>query len=527
VENPVENIEGGDAIVAFRPIVAFRDVSKVYPNGTQALRDVSFSIRAGSIHAICGENGAGKSTLMKILFGIENATAGEIIVDGQHIASWSPEDAAAQGIGMVHQHFSLVPTLTVTENIILGHEPVKAGLIDRVSARKMVEALMQQYDLHADPEAITGALSVAAQQKVEILKALARRTRLLILDEPTAVLSPPEIEELMRKLKALRDEGITILFISHKLNEVRELAESVTVLRAGAVAGTEKLADVPDDAIMQMVMGHAVDIPERAHKHGAMKTVLDMKGVTTKAADPADRIKDVNLTVGAGEIVGVAGVDGSGQRGLVSVLSGLAEAAGGTISLNGEDMLRADTASWRRQGLAHLPADRFSQGGAPGLSLAENAIAGTGSSAGSITADKQIFWGPFLRWNAIKARVSGMIKQYSVRAGAITERLDSLSGGNAQKLIAARELATNPKFLIADQPTRGIDVSAAAFLHRRIDDVAQGGCAVLLVSADLDELLRLSDRIIVLFNGRIVAVMENGPDITPAVLGPYMLGTRA
>ncbi len=225
----------------------------------------------------------------------------------------------------------------------------------------------------------------------------------------------------MRKLKSLRDEGITILFISHKLNEVRELAENVTVLRAGAVAGTEKLADVPDDAIMQMVMGHAVDIPQRAHKHGAMKTVLDMKDVTTRAADPADRIKDVSLTIGAGEIVGVAGVDGSGQRGLVSVLSGLAEAASGAISLNGKDMLRADTASWRRQGLAYLPADRFSQGGAPGLSLAENAIAG----AGSITADRQIFRGPFLRWNAIKARVSGMIRQYSVRAGAITERLDS------------------------------------------------------------------------------------------------------
>ncbi|WP_029692520.1 ATP-binding cassette domain-containing protein, partial [Brucella abortus] len=286
-----ETSEGGDAIVAFRPIVAFRDVSKIYPNGTVALRDVSFSIRAGSIHAICGENGAGKSTLMKILFGIENATAGEIVVDGKHIASWSPEDAAAQGIGMVHQHFSLVPTLTVTENIILGHEPVKAGLIDRAGARKMVETLMQQYDLHADPDAITGTLSVAAQQKVEILKALARRTRLLILDEPTAVLSPPEIEELMRRLKSLRDDGITILFISHKLNEVRELAESVTVLRAGAVAGTEKLADVPDDAIMQMVMGHAVDIPKRAHQRGPGRTVLEMKDVTTAAPDPADRIR--------------------------------------------------------------------------------------------------------------------------------------------------------------------------------------------------------------------------------------------
>ncbi|MEL4070708.1 ABC transporter ATP-binding protein [Ochrobactrum sp. GPK 3] len=513
MSNPAEKHEGGDAIVAFH------DVSKVYPNGTVALRDVSFSIRAGSIHAICGENGAGKSTLMKILFGIENATAGEIVIDGQHIASWSPEDAAAQGIGMVHQHFSLVPTLTVTENIILGHEPVKAGLIDRVAARKMVDDLMQQYDLHADPDAITGALSVAAQQKVEILKALARRTRLLILDEPTAVLSPPEIEELMRRLKSLRDDGITILFISHKLNEVRELAESVTVLRAGAVSGTEKLADVPDDAIMQMVMGHAVDIPKRAHKTGPTRTVLAMNGVTTKAPDPADRINDINLTIGAGEIVGVAGVDGSGQRGLVSVLSGLAEAATGSISLNDANMLRADTASWRKKGLAYLPADRFSQGGAPGLSLAENAIAGTDHNPDT---DR----GPFLRWNAIKTRVQDMIKRYSVRAGAITERLDSLSGGNAQKLIAARELATNPKFLIADQPTRGIDVSAAAFLHRRIDEVAQGGCAVLLVSADLDELLRLSDRVVVLFNGRIVAHLENGPDITPATLGPYMLGTK-
>lgn len=513
MEKQAENIEGGDAIVAFR------DVSKVYPNGTVALRDVSFSIRAGSIHAICGENGAGKSTLMKILFGIENATAGEIVIDGQTISSWSPADASARGIGMVHQHFSLVPTLTVTENIILGHEPVKGGFIDRVSARKSVEELMQHYDLHADPDAITGTLSVAAQQKIEILKALARRTRLLILDEPTAVLSPPEIEELMRRLKALRDEGITILFISHKLNEVRELAESVTVLRAGAVAGTEKLADVPDDAIMQMVMGHAVEIPERAHKLNATQTVLEMKGVTIEALDPADRIRDVNLTIGEGEIVGVAGVDGSGQRGLVSALSGLMRASQGAITLNGADMGTADTASWRKKGLAYLPADRFSQGGAPGLSLAENTIAGTD---GNPDTD----FGPFLRWSAIKARVSGMIKQYSVRAGAITERLDSLSGGNAQKLIAARELATKPKFLIADQPTRGIDVSAAAFLHRRIDEVAQGGCAVLLVSADLDELLRLSDRIVVFFNGRIVAVLRNGPDITPAVLGPYMLGTR-
>lgn len=505
--------EGGDSIVAFHHI------GKVYPNGTVALRDVSFSIRRGSIHAICGENGAGKSTLMKILFGIENASEGELVIDGKTIASWSPEDAAASGIGMVHQHFSLIPTLTVTENIILGAEPVKGGFIDRVAARSRVEQLMRQYDLHAEPDALTGTLSVAAQQKVEILKALSRETRLLILDEPTAVLSPPEIEELMRRLKALRDEGITILFISHKLNEVRELAETVTVLRAGQVSGTEKLADVPDDAIMEMVMGHAVDIPKRHFNAGDKPVVIAVRDLTVAGDDPADRIRNLGFTIGAGEILGVAGVDGSGQRGLVAALSGSGQIVDGSVAFNGKEMRDADCAHWRKNGLAYLPADRFAQGGAPGLTLAENAIAGT-------DGNPEIDRGPFLRRNAIRARVSAMIKQYSVRALGIGERLDSLSGGNAQKLIAARELATNPRFLIADQPTRGIDVSAAAFLHRRIDEVAQAGCAVLLVSADLDELLRLSDRIVVLFNGRIVAMLDNGPNITPAVLGPYMLGTR-
>lgn len=496
-------------VVAFRPIVAFRDVSKVYPERHAVLRDVSFLIRAGSIHAIC-ENGAGKSTLMKILFGIENATAGEIIVDGQHIASWSPKMPRPRALAWCTSISRSCRLYSYRKH----HPRPRVGegrLIDRVSARKMVEALMQQYDLHADPEAITGALSVAAQQKVE---------------NPESAGAPHEAPDPRRADRcslSAGDRGADAQAgrrcatkalpssISHKLNEVRELAESVTVLR-GAVAGTEKLADVPDDAIMQMVMGHAVDIPQRAHKHGTMKTVLDMKGVTTKAADLADRIKDVNLTVGAGEIVGVAGVDGSGQRGLVSVLSGLAEAASGTISLNGEDMLRADTASWRRQGLAHLPADRFSQGGAPGLSLAEKrdrrnwidyrrqgssgAVCGECDQGPGQRNDKAIFGAR--RRNHRTAR--------------------SFPAAMRKSSTSVRELATNPKFLIADQPTRGIDVSAAAFLHRRIDEVAQGGCAVLLVSADLDELLRLSDRIVVLFNGRIVAVLENGPDITPAAL---------
>lgn len=505
--------KGGDIIVAFN------DIGKVYPNGTVALRDVSFAVPQGSIHAICGENGAGKSTLMKILFGIEPASSGTMSIDGKPVSDWSPEKAGQHGIGMVHQHFSLVPTLTVTENIILGNEPVKRGLIDEAKAKKDVIELMQHYDLIVDPDAITSTLSVAAQQKVEILKALSRKTRLLILDEPTAVLSPPEIDELMRRLKSLRDEGITILFISHKLNEVRELCEEVTVLRGGQVTGTEWLADVPDSAIMEMVMGHAVEIPERTHYSGGNDIVLEAIGLTTQTTDSADKIENINLHISAGEIVGIAGVDGSGQRGLVAALSGMRSVQQGKILFSGQDMTSRQISDWRKHGLAYLPADRFAQGGAPNLSLAENAIAGT-------DGNKSIQRGPFLKLGAIRNRVSKMIKEYSVRASGIGERLDSLSGGNAQKLIAARELATSPKFLIADQPTRGIDVSAAAFLHSRIDEAARNGCAVLLISADLDELLRLSDRIIVLFSGKVAAEIANGPEVTPAMLGPYMLGTK-
>lgn len=509
--------EAGAGPSADAPAVAFSAISKTYPNGTVALSDVSFAIRSGSIHAICGENGAGKSTLMKILFGLTEPSAGEVLLDGKPVATGGADFAGEHGLGMVHQHFSLIPTLTVTENIILGHEPRKGFLIDRSAARRSVVALSEKYELAVDPDALTGRLSVAAQQKVEILKALARDTRILILDEPTAVLSPPEIEELFNRLRDLRDRGMTIIFISHKLNEVRALAESVTVLRGGKLAGTSRLADIPDDAIMQMVMGRAVEIARRIPAEAQGAAIIAMDAVSTGARNPADRIIDMSLTIHAGEIVGVAGVDGSGQRGLVSMLSGLMKPTSGRIMLGGRDMTAADGLAWRKAGLGNLPADRFGQGGAPSLSLADNAIAGT-------DGDGDLQRGPFLRRAAIAACVKRMIADYSVRASGIDERLDSLSGGNAQKLIAARELATHPKLLIADQPTRGIDVAAAAFLHRRLDETARRGAAILLVTADLDELLRLADRVVVLFAGRIAANLRNGPDLTPERLGPFMLG---
>lgn len=498
------------------PLIAFRGVQKVYPNGTQALKNATFTVERATIHAICGENGAGKSTLMKILFGLTDATSGEILFSGTPAQVRGAALADRYGIGMVHQHFSLIPTLPVWQNIILGHEPRKGLFIDHQAAKQQVAALMTRYGLQLDVSALTGTLSVAAQQKVEILKALSRNINILILDEPTAVLSPPEIDELFVRLEELRQQGMTLLFISHKLNEVRRLAKNVTVLRNGVTVDTVPLSTVPDSDIMQLVMGKQVNVVRRKPTVTSADVVVSLSHVTLNASDPASKINDINLTLHRGEIVGVAGVDGSGQRGLVALLAGQTTADRGEIRFDGQ-LMGTGVESWRKQGMAWLPEDRFHQGGCGALSLADNAIAGT-------DGDQRIQQGPFLKQRAIVARVKAMINEYAIRCPGPGSRLDALSGGNAQKLIAARELAAEPRFLIAEQPTRGIDVASAAFLHQRITDAAAHGAAVLLVTADLDELLRLSDRVVVMFNGRITAIVPNGPAVLPATLGPYMLG---
>lgn len=501
-----------------RPLIRFEQVSRTYPNGTVALTDVSFSIEAGTIHAICGENGAGKSTLMKILSGLEPPSGGRVLIEGRPVRLDNPRAAAALGIGMVHQHFSLIGGLTVAENILLGQEPRRGPFVDRARARARVLELAGRFNLDVDPDARLSTLSVASQQKVEILKALSRHTRILILDEPTAVLSPPETEELFRRLVALRELGLTILFISHKLREVRELAQRVTTLRAGRVSGDAAMSDISDEEIARLVMGDAgtADIVRPQPRTGDVR--ISVRGLTLSARDPSDRLTEVDLDIRPGEILGIAGVDGSGQRGLVKALTGARRADAGTILWDGVTIGTADTGALRRKGLAHLPADRFREGGSKRLTLTENALAG---------AHRSYRFGPLLRPRAMIAKTRAIIERFAVRCPGPWAPLGALSGGNAQKIIAAREFGSNPRFLIVDQPTRGIDVAAANFIQEQIVALADAGCAVLLLSADLDELLRLSTRISVLYGGRIVATLANGPEVTPARLGPFMLGLEA
>lgn len=507
----------GDETTPQKALVEFREIGKTYPNGTIALRNVSFQVIEGDILAVCGENGAGKSTLMKILAGIEQPTQGTIHYEGRQKRIADPNVAGDMGIGMVHQHFSLIRSLSVAENLALGQEPRRGLLIDRRAAADRVRELAQKFSLDVDPDTKVGSLSVAAQQKVEILKALSRNTRLLILDEPSAVLTPQETQELFVQLRSLRARGVTIIFISHKLHEVRALANRITVIRSGEVVEDGVLSEMSDAAISRLVMG--VDVTRACRNQrdlSAAAPVVVVKKATVATGDSDRRIEAIDLTISAGEILGIAGVDGSGQEGVVDLLCGNVQPDEGDISLLGRPMALATTLDWRRAGMAHLPGDRFQIGGAPHMSLVDNVMAGS-------HRDKQYTRGPFLRIGAMVARTNELIKMFNVRCLGPREPLNSLSGGNAQKLVAAREFSSNPKFLIVNQPTRGIDVAAAAMIHGELLRLSQNGTAILLVTSDLDELLQLSDRVAVMFDGGIAVVLEND-GLTPERLGPYMLG---
>ncbi|HEX3529564.1 MAG TPA: ABC transporter ATP-binding protein [Thermoanaerobaculia bacterium] len=502
-------------------MIELRNITKRFGN-VLANDRVSLKVEPGTIHAIVGENGAGKSTAMRIAYGFYSADDGEILVDGvaQRIAS--PQDAISRHIGMVHQHFMLVETMTVAENIVLGAEPGSAAALDLKGAEAQVRRLSEELGLAVDPRAPISELSVGQQQRVELLKALYRQARLLILDEPTAVLTPQEVAELFAILRRMREQGKTIVIITHKLSEVLELSDDVTVMRDGKVVGPPlKTKDTNAAELARLMVGR--DVLLRVEKKPAQPgaTVLEVRDLSVTAPDRTRRLDGVSFTVRAGEIVGVAGVEGNGQTELIEALAGLVPAArsGGAIRLGGDDISGLDARQRKERGIAHIPEDRHRRGLLLDFDLAENSILG-------VQRSRPVAVGPGGVWldeAAIHERAERIVHDFDVRPPNIALPARSLSGGNQQKLIIGRELDLHPRLLLVAQPTRGVDIGAIEFIHRQIIALRDGGCAVLLVSAELEEVTALADRLLVLHQGKIVREVDPARTTT-AEIGLLMAG---
>ena len=495
-------------------------ITKRFP-GIIANDDITLQLRKGEIHALLGENGAGKSTLMSVLFGLYQPEEGEIRKDGKTVQINDPNDANALGIGMVHQHFKLVECFTVLENIILGVEDTKHGLLQTQKAREKVVALSRKYGLHVDPDAIIENISVGMQQRTEILKMLYRDNEILIFDEPTAVLTPQEIEELLQIMKNLAAEGKSILFISHKLNEIMAVADRCSVLRKGKYIGTVDIANTTKDELSRMMVGRDVEFAVQKVEAKPADVVLEVQGLTVASkVHKNNAVKDVSFQVRSGEIVCIAGIDGNGQSELVYGISGLEKPVSGTVTLLGKNITNAPIRQRSISGMSHIPEDRHKHGLVLDYTLEDNMIL-------------QRYFEPeftskagFLRRKNIRSYAERLIGQYDVRSGQGPITIArSMSGGNQQKAIIARELDKDPRLLIAVQPTRGLDVGAIEFVHKQIVAQRDAGKAVLLVSLELDEVMTLSDRILVMYEGEIVGQLDP-KTTTVEELGLYMAGAR-
>ena len=496
--------------------VDMRGITKQFP-GVLANDHVDFSVRAGEIHALVGENGAGKSTLMNILYGLIQPDAGEISINGKQVHITGPREAIAIGIGMVHQHFMLIPVFSVGENIMLGREPVAAyGFYDRARARKLINDLTKRYGLALDPDARMGDLPVGLQQRAEIVKVLYRGADILILDEPTGVLTPQESKELFRVLRDLVKAGKTIIFISHKLNEVLEISDRITVMRRGKVVGHLVTKETNEEEIATMMVGRAVllRVDKKPAKPGAV--VMRVENVTANSDQGVPALRGVSFELRAGEILGIAGVEGNGQSELMEVLAGTRKTTDGHVLLGDRDITTYDARTERDAGVAFIPEDRRGAGLVLTFSIAENTILGRERSP-------RFSWREIvLKLVAIREWARRLVKEFDVRTPSIDVAVRNLSGGNQQKVIVAREIGSEPKVLLAAQPTRGVDIGAIEFIHRRIVQERDGGTAVLLVSAELDEVRSLSDRIAVMYEGRIVSI--ESPDTPEERLGLLMTG---
>ena len=500
------------------PVLELRGITKQFP-GVLANDNINLTLEKGEIHALLGENGAGKTTLMNILYGLYKPTKGEIFINGKQVEITGPTDAIRQGIGMVHQHFMLVPVLTVTENVMLGEESIQNGLfLDRKKVANRIRDISQKYGLLVDPNAYVKNLPVGIQQRVEIIKVLYRDANVLILDEPTAVLTPQEVEELFGIIKSLVAQGVSLIFITHKLKEVLAVADRITVIRRGRTVGTAKPTETNAQQLAEMMVGRAVELTVKKKPAQPTESMLVVEKLRVNDERGGVAVNEVSFDVRAGEVLGIAGVQGNGQTQLVEALTGLRRVETGSIKINGQDATNASPRQITEIGVAHVPEDRQRDGLVLSYPITDNIVLNTYyqrpfANAGVINEEEV---------RKITARV---VEEFDVRTPSIDVPAATLSGGNQQKVIVAREFSRPIKLLIAAQPTRGLDVGSIEYIHQRIIEKRDQGTAVLLVSTELDEIRPLSDRIAVMFEGKIVDILPANR-VTKEQLGLLMAGSR-
>jgi general nucleoside transport system ATP-binding protein len=497
--------------------VEMKGTTKFFPStDVQANDHVDFSVEQGEVHALVGENGAGKTTLMNILYGLIKADSGEILIDGQPVHIGHPDDAIHHGIGMVHQHFKLVPSFTVAENILLGMEPNRLGFVNRADENKQVDELARNYNLPVDPAVRIRDLPVGMQQRVEILKVLERKAKILVLDEPTAVLTPQEVNELITVIRGLSAQGFTIIFITHKLVEVMMVADRVSVMRGGKMMGTKKVSETSIPELASMMVGREVLLKVNKEKITRGEVVLEARDISVADVNGLAAISHVSFQVHQGEIVAIAGVSGNGQTELVEVISGMNTLDGGEIIFRGKSISEYTVRERREMGMAHIPEDRMVVGLNLQTTLDENLIV-------SRYNDSAFSRYGFLLMKSINEFARQVVNAFSISAAKPGEGISMLSGGNLQKVVVGRELAGNPSFIIANQPTRGLDVGSIEFVHKTLIEERDKGAGVLLVSVELEEVLALADRILVIYRGQIQGELD-AATATDEQLGILMAG---
>lgn len=499
-------------------ILDMQNITKIFP-GVKANDNVNLSIKEGEIHALVGENGAGKTTLMNVLYGLYKPDGGDVFFKGKKVKLKEPQAAIDLGIGMVHQHFMLVDPLTVTENIVLGNEPRNGIMLDRKKAKKEVQDISKKYGLYVDPDAKIEDIPVGMEQRVEIIKTLYRGAELLIFDEPTAVLTPQEIEELFEIFKSLKEQGKTIIFITHKLKEVKAISDRITVLRDGKSVDTVNTEDVTQEDVAELMVGRQVLLEVEKTEAKPGEKIFEVKDLNVNDNRDIRVVNDISFSVNKGEILGIAGVEGNGQTQLIEALTGLRDIESGEIKLRNKDISNFNARQIKREKVAHIPEDRHKHGLIMDFDLKENVILGY--------HDLEPFSkNGIMKYDNIAEYTQNLIEEYDIRGAGMQSQAKNLSGGNQQKLIVAREFSHDPEFLIASQPTRGVDVGSIEFIHKQIIDRRDAGAAVLLVSAELSEVLSLSDRIAVIFEGEIVDVLK-ASETDEMELGKLMTGSKA